>query len=113
MSDPFKPSSAAQVPPVPRPEPAVRVADGPRPQSGLGDFLSFRRMITPIIIQIIFWIAIVGVVIGSFVAMQESPAGGIAILIFGPIVVRIYAELLMVIFRMNETLTDIRNNTRH
>jgi len=32
--------------------------------------------------------------------------------VLGPIVVRIYCELLILLFRMNETLTEIRNNTQ-
>jgi hypothetical protein len=108
------------------------------------DFLAFRRMITPIIIQILFWVDVVlcvvwgAVYIGKGVAAQgefqrqiqgrvfltEGSAGsyyawvgvgdvlvGVAIIIFGPIVVRVCYEILILFFRMNETLTDIRNNT--
>ena len=83
------------------------------------DFLSFRKMITPIIIQIIFWIGVAVSVItglGTIIAGIGDYGGGLAVLgglatiIFGPIVVRIYCELLILFFRMNETLTDISNN---
>ena len=82
------------------------------------DFLSFRKMITPIIIQIIFWIGVAVSVItglGTIIAGIGDYGGGLAVLgglatiIFGPIVVRIYCELLILYFRMNETLTDISN----
>lgn len=82
------------------------------------DFLSFRKMITPIIIQIIFWIGVAICVIagfGTIIAGIGDYGGGLAVLgglatiIFGPIVVRIYCELLILFFRMNETLTDISN----
>jgi hypothetical protein len=86
----------------------------------MGDFLAFRRMITPIIIQIVFWIGVVACVVGGFVVMfvieLPGPKGqqffsGLALLLLGPLVVRVYCEILIVIFRMNESLTDIRNNT--
>ena len=84
----------------------------------ISDFLSFRKMITPIIIQIIFWIGVAFSVIaglGTIIAGIGDYGGGLAVLgglatiIFGPIVVRIYCELLILFFRMNETLTDISN----
>ena len=79
------------------------------------DFLTFRRMITPILLQIVYWVAsIFTFVAGIVMIFTESGAealGGLAIAILGPIVIRIYAEVFLVIFRMNETLTEIKNNT--
>jgi hypothetical protein len=73
-------------------------------------------MITPVIIQILFWIGvalciIVGIgyiLVGSRYG-NASPAYGILILIFGPVVVRIYCEILIIFFRINETLTEIKH----
>ena len=45
---------------------------------------------------------------------RESPGqrtGGLIAFILGLLIVRVYAEILIVVFRMNETLTEIRNNT--
>ena len=84
------------------------------------DFLSFRRMITPLIIQIIFWVlSALSVIAGliSIVAGVARDGGGGAVLsglvmiLLGPILVRIWCELVIVAFRINETLTDIRKNT--
>ena len=76
----------------------------------MGDYLAFRRMITPAFIQIIFWIAVVGVIIGGVVAISNGNAGGgIALIILGPLAVRIYAELLIVLFRINENVYAIRS----
>lgn len=86
----------------------------------MGDFLVFRRMITPIIIQIVFWIGVVACVVGGLVVMFviQLPAPkaqqflcGLALLLLGPLAVRVYCEIFIVLFRMNQTLTDIRNNT--
>ncbi len=92
-------------------------------------FLSFERMITPIIIKILFYIGLVGSVVGGIVVFITALFGGIAdggfipiitgfllgliggilTMILGALLVRIYTELLIVVFRINETLTTIKN----
>ncbi len=94
------------------------------------DYLTFRKMILPILIQIIFWLGVIGCVvfgvitmIGGLIAMAEGSSGalmagfltvlsGLATILLGPLVVRIYAELLIIFFRINDTLTDIKNLLR-
>lgn len=81
------------------------------------DFLSFRRMVTPVIIQIFFWIGVIGSVVAGLtlifgggtaeMSQAEAVGAGVVTLIFGPLAIRLYAELLIVVFRINETLTDI------
>ncbi len=89
------------------------------------DFLAFRRMVTPIIIQVIFWIGVVGVILGGIVGFFSMLITGISqgeatsilgaligvplMTIVGLLLVRLYTELLIVIFRINDTLTDIKN----
>ena len=82
----------------------------------MNDFFSFRTMITPVIIQIVFWLGVVACILTglSFIwaGIQLDARYGVAgflILIFGPLVVRIYCELLMILFRINETLTEIKH----
>jgi len=83
----------------------------------MGDFLRFEVMITPLLIQILFWIAVAAAVIAGIVmiASREGPsiAGGILVIIFGPIAARIYAELLIVLFKINDHLRRIQHNTEH
>ncbi|MBI4613989.1 MAG: DUF4282 domain-containing protein [Planctomycetes bacterium] len=84
------------------------------------DFLVFRRMITPFLIQMIFWIAVVlclfagiaGIVQGESAKRggDELIVAGVALLIAGPLLCRVYCEVLILFFRMNETLTDIRKS---
>lgn len=86
----------------------------------MNDFLKFRKMITPAIIQVLFWVGAGICVLGGLITMGTSFGryggggasflGGLMILIIGPIVVRIYCELLILFFRMNETLTEIKNS---
>jgi len=85
----------------------------------MGDILAFRRMITPIIIQIVFWIGIVGILVLGIAAIvdgisNESDVGevivvGVLILILGPIIWRVFCEILILTFRIIETLADLRN----
>lgn len=92
------------------------------------NFMSFERMITPIIIKILFWIGLIGSAISGLVIFFTLLIGGISnrgfgaiiggfllgillgILAFalGALVTRIYCELLILAFRINETLTDIK-----
>lgn len=87
----------------------------------MNDFLIFRKMITPIIIQIIFWIGLVAIVLTGITGIAagiDMPGeggytvlAGFAILLLGPLFLRVYCELLILFFRMNDTLTEIKNNT--
>jgi len=77
------------------------------------DYLTFRRFITPVIIQIIFWIGVgVSVILG--ITMIAASAGafrgaigivnGLIVLFVGPIAVRVICELIMAVFRIHEAL---------
>ena len=81
------------------------------------DFLAFRTMVTPVIIQIIFWVGVAACIIlglgGIFSASGPRPGiqigTGLLFLVLGPLVVRIYCEILIIFFRINETLTEIKH----
>ena len=75
----------------------------------MGDFLAFRRMITPLLIQAIFWVATAAAVLFGVGLLGRNPPLGILVLVLGPLSIRVWCELLILFFRMNETLTDIRN----
>jgi len=85
------------------------------------EFLSFRTMITPVIIQVLFWLGVVLCIIGGLVGIIAGAAasfgggvqvlGGILVLILGPVFVRIYCELLILAFRMYDSLKSIEKNT--
>lgn len=81
------------------------------------DFLAFRTMVTPVIIQILFWLGVLTCVIVGlgfiFTAVgwgyERNLYKGLLILFLGPLGVRIYCEILIVFFRINETLTEIKH----
>jgi spore maturation protein SpmA len=73
------------------------------------DFLRFKRMLTPKLLQISFWLIMAYCLfVGVYdIASREHVLEGFAILILVPIFTRISFEILMLFFRINETLTDI------
>ena len=80
-------------------------------------------MVTPYIIMIIFWLSIILLVVGMIGAtiqvLDDDSDNTMAVvglcvawpigLPLGILVIRIYCELLILLFRINETLTDIKN----
>ena len=71
----------------------------------MGDFLRFRRMVTPVLIQVLFWLGVLAVLVAGVVMMiTEDVLVGLAILVLGPIAVRVYAELLIVLVRIHTAL---------
>lgn len=82
------------------------------------DFLAFRKMLTPIIVVGLFWLGAALCIIGGIVAvvmgLVSDYGGGRTVLIglagilLGPILVRLWCEMMILFFRINETLTEIK-----
>ena len=78
------------------------------------DFLLYRTMITPMLITIVSYI-LMGVTLlgglGLLVAGENDAArlGGLLVALLGPLYIRILAEVIIVLFRINNTLTEIKN----
>lgn len=92
----------------------------------MSDFWAFRKMVTPVIIQIIFWVGVIACIIaglvligmgirqgplliGMGISAKQMKLGGALLLLLGPLAVRLYCEILIVFFRINETLTEIKH----
>ena len=82
------------------------------------DFLAFRTMLTPLLIQAVFWVGVVICVIAGLIYILSGVGQygggpnvlkGVILLFLGPIAVRIYCEILIIFFRINETLTEIQH----
>lgn len=88
----------------------------------MGKFLKFEKMITPVFIQVIFWVGFLGSLVGGigqigfgFFAEQGKMVmilSGLGMMFFGPIIIRIYCEMLIVVFKMQGALVDIRDELR-
>jgi hypothetical protein len=86
----------------------------------MNDFLSFRKMVTPLIIQIVFWVlcglyALWAIGILVFSTMQGGVVGFLVGLIgaliafaVGVLLVRIWCELIILLFRIYDELKAIR-----
>jgi len=86
----------------------------------VNDFLKFKKMMTPIIIQILFWIGVAVCVIAGIIEIVSginTPYGGgggvvfmgILLLLLGPILVRVWCELMLVLFSIYDTLVKMKN----
>lgn len=72
------------------------------------DFFVFRTMITPMIVQVLFWMALLfSIIVAIFDFTHGKYLYGFEIIIFGPLLARILAELIMIFFRMNDSLDKI------
>jgi len=81
----------------------------------MNDFLAFKKMITPIAIQILFWIGVgVCVIMGITMIAAASQFGratavvsGLVVLFVGPIAVRVVCELIVAVFGIYDRLKEI------
>ena len=71
------------------------------------DFLNYKYMITPGILKILSYIAMVGCVIAGIFTLFVEPVSGIGMIVLGPIVARIYTELMLVIFEIHSELKSL------
>ncbi len=82
--------------------------------NSLSDFLTFRKFLTPLIIQILFWIGAVLSFIGGIIIIAQgniqSVFAGLGAMIFGPILWRILCEVMIINFRIHENLKAIRES---
>jgi len=80
----------------------------------MGEYLSFQKMITPTLIQVIFWFAVFFIVIGALSTIFAGSGNGhvwvgLGTLLFGPVLARIYCEILIVLFRINDNVRELRH----
>ncbi len=76
------------------------------------EILTFRRMIAPAILQILFWGAISGVLYGAWVLWQMDNRAWPLPLVFGTLCVRLIFELAILRFRGYDRLGEIRDELR-
>lgn len=94
-------------------------------ESMLKNILFLNKMYAPKIINVLYILSIIASVAGGiFLCLYEMPEisfygsdfslstkryikEGIALIILGPIAARLYAELLVILFKINEQVADI------
>ncbi len=75
----------------------------------LADVLLFRRMIAPVLLQVLFWAGIGGTVYGAYVLIQLGHWAWWIALIFGVLATRVMFEAGILAFRSYERLCEIRD----
>ena len=76
--------------------------------------LTFESMITPKIITFLYWLLLLGVAVGGVGAMLSfgrvsfaSFATGLLVMAGGALAARIWCELLIVLFKINEHMQTV------
>ena len=76
--------------------------------------LTFESMITPKIITFLYWLLLLGVAVGGIGAMLSfgrisfaSFATGLLVMAGGALAARIWCELLIVLFKINEHMQTV------
>ena len=73
----------------------------------LADFLLFKKLLTPLLLQILFWGGIGGTLYGSWWLYTHGNWAWIMSLVFGTIGTRVIFESLIVRFRSYQVLQEI------
>jgi hypothetical protein len=77
------------------------------------DLLGFDKMVTPIIIRILYFLGLLGVLAATVVSLfQGRILAAIGVLVFGAIMVRVYSELLILLFRIHDNLVSINQQMK-
>jgi|TARA_R100001530_G_C4272683_1_gene143521 hypothetical protein len=71
------------------------------------ELLNYQYMITPGILKILSYVAMVGCVIAGIFMLGMEPTSGIATIVLGPIAVRVYTELLLVLFEIHTEIKKL------
>lgn len=77
-------------------------------------FLRFRKMITPALIEVLFW-ALTGLscIVGLRALVQGNFAHGLKLILLEPLLIRVGCEIVIVTFRNHDHLTFLRQNQAH
>ena len=78
--------------------------------------LNFKEFVTPSIMKIVYWLALVGVVIVGLAQVIRGLKfdsameliGGILVLVFAPLYLRVMCELVLVAFQIATDLSAMR-----
>ena len=80
--------------------------------SNVLQILSFRRMISPALLQILFWGGIGGVLYGTYVLLKLEQWAWWVALVFGSLLVRVVFERAILAFRSYDRLNEISTALR-
>ncbi|GGB08610.1 hypothetical protein GCM10011491_40810 [Brucella endophytica] len=81
------------------------------------DFFVFEKFLTPVLVKIVFWVGVAGVVLVPIFAYQRSFSdatlpnivGSLLMLVGTLIAWRVFCESLILLFKIYDRLTEIRD----
>jgi len=81
--------------------------------SKLTHYLTFRKLISPLILKILFWPALGATIYFSIRLIMEGYAIGWVPLTVGSLFTRVIFEMLLLFFTMNEKLYEINESIKN
>lgn len=93
-----------------------------RTQGGpfLSKLLSFDNMVAGKIIKVLYFLMLIGVVVTGIGMIftrdmwgNRQILSGILVILIGPFIVRIWAELAIILFNINDNLAEIKNMLKY
>lgn len=80
----------------------------------LKSILFFNSMLTPKIITLVYWLLLLGILVGGVLMIFGVIGGGfiegLLLIVFGSAGARIWSELMIVMFKINENLQRVADN---
>jgi len=81
-------------------------------KNSVKNVLNFDHMLTPHIITFVYWLCVLGVGGVSIGMMaQGRVAEGVLTLVFGFLGIRIWCELMIVLFKINENIQKVADKS--
>lgn len=82
---------------------------GSEPGAGFNfaDFISFKYLITPAFVTVIYVIGAIAIVLVALASLTQNFVAGLLVLVFGQLYWRIILEFVMVLFKINDSLKSI------
>lgn len=78
----------------------------------LWEVLLFRKMVSPVVLQVLFWAGIGGCVYGAYVLIRLDHWAWWMPLTFGPLLVRVVFERAIIAFLTYDRLTELVERSR-
>ena len=76
----------------------------------MNEFLNYKTMVTPGILKVLSYVGmVIAAIVGLVTAFTADLLMGIGMTILGPVVVRIYAELMLVDFEIHNELKKLND----
>jgi hypothetical protein len=80
-------------------------------KENLKSFLCFQSMLTPWLIQVVFWVGLALIALTTIMNLFHGEYWqALKVISIGPLVLRLGCEMLILFFKINDNLSQIRHN---